>query len=202
MGWETSEGELQRAIELDSNDPLARALYSHLLIALRRPDEAMAQIERALQLDPFNALIQALYGVNLYFVRRYDEAIVQLESALTTSPDLPFAHCGLLFALNMKGRPEQALVAAEGCLGHYSHEVKDALARGYSEAGYPGAMRRVADLLAAGMRCTRVRPQDQCRKCTALRARSATSTPHTTHSQTACRSSTVSAAVGDTYTGA
>jgi len=158
--WETSEGELLRAIELDANDPHARALYSHLLIALKRPDEAMAQIDRALQRDPFNVLIQALYGVNLYFVRRYDEAIVQLESALRTSPDLPFAHCGLLFAFNMKGWPERALVAAEGCLGHYSREVKDALARGYSEAGYPGAMRRVGDLLAAGVRETYVAPID------------------------------------------
>ena len=51
----------------------------------------------------------------------------------------------------MTGIPEQALVAAEGCLGHYSPEVKDALARGYSEAGYRGAMRRVADLLATGV---------------------------------------------------
>ena len=83
------------------------------------------------------------YGVDLYFVRRYDEAIVQLQSALKTSPDLPFAHCVLGNAFNMKGIPEQALVAAEGCLGHYGPEVKDALARGYSEAGYRGAMRRV-----------------------------------------------------------
>jgi TolB-like protein/tetratricopeptide (TPR) repeat protein/predicted Ser/Thr protein kinase len=158
--WEANEREFRRALELDPNLADVRAFYSHLLIALKRPDEALAQIERAVQLDPFNAFIRALYGVDLYFVRRYDEAIVQLQSALKTSPDLPFAHCVLGKAFNMKGIPEQALVAAEGCLGHYSPEIKDALARGYSDAGYRGAMRRVADLLATGVTGAYVAPID------------------------------------------
>jgi Tfp pilus assembly protein PilF len=158
--WETNEREFRRTIELDPNFPEVRAYYSHLLIALKRPAEAMSQIERALQLDPLNAFIQALYGVDLHFLRRYDDAIVQLQSALKTSPDLPFAHCVLAAAFNMKGRPEQALVATESCLEHYGREVKDALARGYSEAKYPGAMRRVADLLATGVSGTYVAPID------------------------------------------
>ena len=158
--WEANEREFRRAIELDPNLADVRAFYSHLLIALKRPDEALAQIERAVQLDPFNAFIRALYGVDLYFVRRYDEAIVQLRSALKTSPDLPFAHCVLGKAFSMKGRPEQALVAAEGCFGHYGPEVKDALARGYSDAGYRGAMRSLASLLATGFTGAYVAPID------------------------------------------
>jgi tetratricopeptide (TPR) repeat protein len=158
--WETNERELRRAIELEPNLADARAFYSHLLIALKRPEEALAQIERAIQLDPFNAFIQALYGVDLYFVRRFDEAIVQLQNALRTSPGLPFAHCGLMFAFNVKRSAEQAVGAAEGCIGHYGREVKDALARGYSEAGHPGAMRRAADVLATGVGGTYVAPID------------------------------------------
>ena len=128
--WETNEREFRRAIELEPNLADVRAFYSHLLIALKRPDEALAQIERAVQLDPFNAFVQALYGVDLYSVRRYDEAIVQLQSALKTSPDLPFAHCVLGNALNMRGVPDQALVAAEGCLGHYSPEIQERFGAG------------------------------------------------------------------------
>jgi hypothetical protein len=44
-------------------------------------------------------------------------------------------------------------------------------------------------------------PQNQCRKCIVFRPRSATVTQHTTHSQTARRSCTVSAAVCDSGTG-
>ena len=158
--WEANERAFRRAIELDPNLADVRAFYSHLLIALKRPDEALAQIERAVQLDPLNAFIRALYGVDLYFVRRYDEAIVQLQSALKTSPDLVTAHCVLRNAFNMKGIPDQALAGTEGCLGHYGREVKGALARGYSEAGYRGAMRRVADLLAMGVSGSYVAPID------------------------------------------
>jgi TolB-like protein len=75
--WETNEREFRRTIQLDPSFPDVRAWYSHLLMALGRPDEAMAQIEHALQLDPLNALTRALYGMDLYFLRRYDGAIAQ-----------------------------------------------------------------------------------------------------------------------------
>jgi TolB-like protein/tetratricopeptide (TPR) repeat protein/predicted Ser/Thr protein kinase len=158
--WETSEREFLRTIELDPNDPNARAFYSHLLIALKRPVEAVVQAERAVQLDPLNAFNQALYGTVLYLVRRYDEAIVQLENVLNTSPDQPVAHCALWYTFNITRRFERALSAAGGCLGHYSPDMKDVLSRGFSEVGYPGAMRRVGDRLAAGANGVYVAPID------------------------------------------
>jgi len=44
------------------NFPDARAYYSHNLMNMGRPVEALPQMKRALELDPFNALYQALYG--------------------------------------------------------------------------------------------------------------------------------------------
>jgi len=158
--WETSEREYRRAIALDLNLAGARDGYAGVLMALKRPEEAMAQIELAVQLDPLNANFQASYGMNLYFVRRYDEAIVQSQNALRKSPELIGAHCVLWHAFNITGRPEQALKGAEGCIGFYGREVKDALVRGYSEGGYPRAMRQVADLLASGMSGVHVAPID------------------------------------------
>jgi Tfp pilus assembly protein PilF len=155
--WETNEQEFRRTIELDPNHAEARVIYSHLLIALKRPEEAVFQAQRAMQLDPLNAFVQALYGTVLHFVRRYDEAIVQHQSALKTSPGFPVAQCGLWGAFNMQGRRDLALSAAEACLATtYGTEINDALTRGYSEGGYPGAMRRVADLLASGVKGTHV----------------------------------------------
>jgi serine/threonine-protein kinase len=77
--WETNERELRRTIDLDPNFTEVRAGYSHLLIALKRSDEAVMEAERSVRLDPLNAFNQALYGTVLYFVRRYDEAIAQLS---------------------------------------------------------------------------------------------------------------------------
>jgi serine/threonine-protein kinase len=156
--WQTSEREFRRAIELDPNDPRAPAAFAHLLIALKRPDEAVSQSERAMKLDPFNAFNQALYATVLYFVRRYDEAIAQYRTALADSPAV--AYCGLWYAYNETGKPEEALRGAEGCLDHYSRDIKDVLARGYAAAGYAGAMQRVGDFLASGIRGVYVAPID------------------------------------------
>jgi tetratricopeptide (TPR) repeat protein len=110
-----------------------------------------------MQLDPLNAFNQALYATILYFVRRYDEAIAQYQNALSTSG---VANCGLWYAYNMTGKPEPALMAAEGCIGHYSGDIKAVLERGYAAEGYAGAMRRVGDFLAAGIRGVYVAPID------------------------------------------
>jgi serine/threonine-protein kinase len=146
--WETNEREFRRTLELDPSHAEARAWYAHLLIALKRYDEAVSHAERAMQLDPLNELNRALYGTVLYVVRRYDEAVQQFEGALKTSPGLPVARCGLWRALHMKGQLEEALVAAAACLGSHGTEVEKALNRGRSEAGYAGAMRRAGEWLA------------------------------------------------------
>ena len=78
----------------------ARAYYSHLLMHVKRPQEALPQMERALRLDPFNPLFQSTYAMDLAYVRRYDDAITQARNAVQTVPDHPVAnwHCGWLTA--------------------------------------------------------------------------------------------------------
>jgi tetratricopeptide (TPR) repeat protein len=41
--WEANESELRTSIELDPNFPDAYAFYSHLLVALKRPEEAVSK---------------------------------------------------------------------------------------------------------------------------------------------------------------
>ncbi len=148
--WPSAERAFERAIELNPNYAEARAYYSHFLNIMGHPEEALAQIERALELDPFNALYQALYGADLLFVRRYDDAIAQLRKARRLTPGSPMVHTGLHSAFYLKGMYEEAFeekrawFAAAG-----DREVEAALARGYADAGYPGAMTLAADMLAA-----------------------------------------------------
>ena len=77
--------------------------YSHFLMHMRRPDEAMAQIERALELDPFNVIVRSFYAVDLLYVRRYDEAIAEARKALAMQPGAPVAYSALYQALFRKG---------------------------------------------------------------------------------------------------
>ena len=93
--WEGAEAEFRRAIEINPNYAHACAVYSHILMIMRRPEEALAQIERALELDPHNPMFQAFDGIRLNLLHRYDEAIVQFRAALRTTPNLDFAQQGL-----------------------------------------------------------------------------------------------------------
>ena len=99
---------------------------------------------------PFNSFYQAFYGADLLFVRRYDDAIAQFQKARRLAPGSPLVHTGHHSAFHLKGMYEEAFeekrawfVAAD------DREVEAALARGYAEAGYPGAMRLAADTVAA-----------------------------------------------------
>ena len=147
--WAAAEPEFRRAIDLNPNYGQARAFYSHYLHFMKRSDEAMTQIQRAMELDPLNPLTQSLYGVSLVLARRYDEAIVQCRNALRTAPDSRVALDGLSYALHQTRRYDEDL-DQERMRGmrRGDPELVEAIALGYAEGGYQGAMRRGSDVLA------------------------------------------------------
>jgi len=157
--WAGAEVEFKRAIELNPNYPDARALHSHYLMCMKRPEEGMEEIQRALELDPLNAFFQAFYAVDLTFRGRYDEAIAQFHQALRTSPEIPFALWELSWVFFAKGLYEESLAEVKA---YYAgdREVEEALTQGYTQSGYRGAMRRAADILAVRYRKTYMCPTD------------------------------------------
>jgi TolB-like protein/Tfp pilus assembly protein PilF/predicted Ser/Thr protein kinase len=157
--WEGGETEFRRAIELNPGYPDPRTGYSHLLSIMKRPEEAMAQIQRALGLDPLNPLFQGLYAMDLMYARRYTDAITLLRNTLKTSPHDLVALSTLRSAYHMKQMyPEALEIWKRSYAERNDHEAEEALARGFAEAGYPGALRRVAETLAARSRQTYVAP--------------------------------------------
>jgi len=157
--WAGGEAEFRRAIDLNPNFPDPRAYYSHLLNILKRPEEAAPQINRALELDPLNGLFQAMYAMDLMFARRYDEAIAFLRKTLETSPRDLVALSTLRSAYHMKQMyPEALEIWKRSYAERNDREAEDALARGFEEAGYQGALQRVAEMLIARSRTTFVTP--------------------------------------------
>jgi serine/threonine-protein kinase len=157
--WAGAEVEFKRAIELNPNYPDARALYSHYLTIMKRPEEAMPQIQRALELDPLNATFQAWHGAELEMAGRDDEAIAQLRKALRTSSGLLWVHGMLSDILRRKARYEESLAEMKASYAG-DREMEEALTQGYAQSGYRGVMRRAADILAARARKTYVGPSD------------------------------------------
>lgn len=160
--WVGAEPEFKRAIELNPNFPDARAYYSHYLMHMGRPVEALPQMKRALELDPFNALFQGLFGVELLYAHRYDEAIAQGRSSLQTAPGNPAGQGVLWWAFQQKGMEDEALAAAKAFyeVVYGAREVVFALDRAHAEGGYRVAMRKAADALAAHSRKANVNPTD------------------------------------------
>ena len=70
--WRRAEEEYQRAIQLDPNSAQAHNLYSELLQAQGRTEEAVREGEKAAQLDPVN--LPQLVGYPYYTARQYDQA--------------------------------------------------------------------------------------------------------------------------------
>ncbi len=121
-----------------------------------RPQEGRAQIERALELDPLNAFFRGVYGWQLMIMRQYNDAIAQVRKAHGTEPH-PHVYA-LWAAFHQKRMYEEAVAEAKkyfAVLGH--SEVAEALA-GYTEGGYPRAMRRAAETLAARSKLSYVLP--------------------------------------------
>jgi TolB-like protein/Tfp pilus assembly protein PilF/tRNA A-37 threonylcarbamoyl transferase component Bud32 len=150
--FQAADAEWKRAVQLDPNYPDGLAMYSHFLMIVGRPDEAMAQIDRALKLDPFNVTIHSFYAIDLLLARRYDDAITQARKTLKMQPDNSVASTALILSLHMSKRYEEAMTAAATLYASPMFgwpDVADALKKGYAEVGYAGALRATADLETA-----------------------------------------------------
>ena len=162
--WATAEREYKRAIELKPNSAEMRIFYWDFLRAMRRPQEARAEIERCLELDPLNSFVQLQYGLFLLSSRRYDEAIAQFQKLIKTESDFPAAQLGLWSAYHYKGMYQEALAEAKAVFARWGDsELAEDLARGSTKGGYPEAMRRAADRLAARSKLTYILPTEMAK---------------------------------------
>jgi len=87
FNWEKGEKEFLFLLEIDPNDAFARAYYAHLLMLLKRDDEAIDQGQLAADMDPLNPMIQSLYAMALAYMDVPDRAIQYAEKAISLAPD-------------------------------------------------------------------------------------------------------------------
>jgi serine/threonine-protein kinase len=146
--WAAAEPEWKRALELDPNGATIHSYYAHFLAITGRPEEAIPHSQRALELDPFNALLHSLHAGVLNYQGRYGEAEAAARTSLELQPDAPVGGSQLVIALFGQGKNADCL-ALEREWAATDPELVAALEGGLAEAGYKGALRRVADLMAA-----------------------------------------------------
>jgi len=148
--WDVAERRLRRAIALNPGYGDARADYSHVLLVLKRFEEAEAQVDSAVGSDPFNVKFQAFRGVVYEITGQPSKAVAEFERVLRTVPNNPVAHKVLADVYHKSGSYDQVVneviseYAAEGMV-----EFGQMLRRDYDSLGYVAAMRQAGDRLAA-----------------------------------------------------
>ena len=145
--WAAAERAWGRLFEIDPDNPTALPGYSHFLLVMGRPDEAIAKSERALELDPYNIRSQSFHATILMHVRRFDEAIAVARKVLSVQPS-EVARSALIDSLFKKGMAAE-LMTLERERWAGDPGLTRALERGYAEKGFSGAERSLADALAA-----------------------------------------------------
>jgi eukaryotic-like serine/threonine-protein kinase len=145
--WEEGERAFNKAIDINPNYAEAHALYSHLLIILGRPEEAMGHAELALKLDPHNPGIIMWYSAYLLFERRYDECISFSREFYEKNPTtFWFLSIGLYIALHMKERYDEAFEALKLAISTQYKDF-DQVFDQYEKLGYTATLNLEADRL-------------------------------------------------------
>ena len=145
--WEGAEKALQQALRLNPNHAVAHQVYSHLLCIMGRTEESLPHIELALKLDPLHPMVHHWYGMVLNRHRRYDDAIAAFRTALEIEPNHMFTLNSLANALGRTGMDDEALAILRRKYAD-DPERTAALEDGFKKAGYKGAQRALADLMA------------------------------------------------------
>lgn len=96
LGWQRRENALQnareaaqKALNLDSNDALARLVQAWALIGHGRWEEAELELDRVLSLKPGDADVLAEAGLTAKNVGRVEDGIALLEEAIRLNPLFP-----------------------------------------------------------------------------------------------------------------
>ena len=86
--WNAVEAEkhVLRAIELNPSYSTAHLVYSVILAASDRLNEAIEQDRQAIALDPFSLIIHWNASGTLFLARRYDQALAAANRALEVDP--------------------------------------------------------------------------------------------------------------------
>ena len=111
LNWDAAREQLERAIALDPDSPLAHFEYANFLVARGRLEEALAETQRTVELDPASAIFISGLADRLYYLRRFDESIEQARKA--TDLQAGMGQATVVFAYAAKGMYPEAQVELE-----------------------------------------------------------------------------------------
>lgn len=141
--WQGAQQEIEKALELNANDPFAHQWRGVLLSAEGKIDQALAESRRAVELDPLVPGYLDQYGVMLMRAGRLEEAEKQFKAALQLDPALAETHEQLVELYHNEKRYDDAIGewgTVLWLLGQRDAAVK--IKNTYARSGYEAARRQ------------------------------------------------------------
>ena len=143
--WIKSETAFRKAIEMDPGHALSHAYYGHLLLMLKRFDEAIYEMDKALEIDPNNHLVLLLYAVVLWHHGDLDQAIKLAQQSQDINPNNDLINTILEDTKYLKGDLHGSM---EILILEHGDNISgfDAVVNEYDKNGYEQAMLKLAAL--------------------------------------------------------
>ncbi|MBZ5643620.1 MAG: winged helix-turn-helix domain-containing protein [Acidobacteriia bacterium] len=108
--WDGAGKEFRRALQLDPNFAAGNPChYVEYLLAIGRPETAVAELERAQELQPLSLFLSVILGWTYYGARQYDKAVRQHRRVVEIEPHFGMAHWCLGLDYSQKRRYRTAI---------------------------------------------------------------------------------------------
>src|SRR5215510_5793930 len=152
--WTAAEAEFKRAIDLDPNNAIYRAVYSDFLSTQERFTDALAQAQLAQELDPISVYVSSALAKVFYISRQYDRALEGYRQMLELDPDSARGRRDRGNVLLQRGQYAEAIADLSEAVARKSDpDFISYLALGYAIAGQRDEARRtLAQLLQIAKR--------------------------------------------------
>jgi tetratricopeptide (TPR) repeat protein len=144
--WDKGEQELLNWLEFYPNEVWCIRMYAHLLIILKRDEEAMQHAEIALELDPLDPMTLSFYAIVAASVGENEKAIEKAEKALSYAPKHGVAITALYCAYFNKGDYRTGLKYMTS-RKTYDEETRRLIMDIHDEKGYKQAALKLGELI-------------------------------------------------------
>lgn len=138
--WAGAQGEIQKALALNTNDPNAHEWNGIFLELQGRLEQAVEELRTAAELDPLNAEYLKTLGTALMLEGRPLEAEAQLKAAIALDPSSDLAHIALAKVYQADKRYADAIdeaISAFFLRGQRDQALK--IKSVYEQSGYEAA---------------------------------------------------------------
>jgi len=159
--WAGAEKEFKRAIALDPVDPAGHRLYSWLLTAQGRFEEAQREMRVSLEAEPANSFYHAEFALVWYFSRNYEQCVEQCRRAIALDATSYWPRMVLGWAYEQQGKMDSATDELHRASRLADNaQVAGSLGHAYAVAGRRVEARRVISDLVEDSRRRYVSPYD------------------------------------------